>query len=187
LHETAEEHDEADRQDDEPRGREQHLDQGEAALARATIRHAFSHDIRRYHTACIVRSTPGTYKTLTEKVQNDAGARAQAPKEPSGDVHRNAGASVVEPKAMRVVNERDETRAKTLKEVAETLYERGDMPATVARVGLLVAAAFVASSLPTLNIDQRARIGAKRLVEEVFGSIAEADSGALRLLSKRVN
>jgi hypothetical protein len=88
---------------------------------------------------------------------------------------------------MRVVNERDEARAKTLKEVAQTLYEPGDMPATVARVGLLVAAAFVASSLPTLNIDQRARIGAKRLVEEVFGSIAETDSGALRLLSKRVN
>jgi len=132
----------------------------------------------------MVGSARGTYKTLTKKVQNHAGGRAQAPKQTSDGADASVGAVL---KAMRVVNERDESRAKTLKEVAQTLYEPGDMPATIARVGLLVAAAFVASSLPTLNIDQRARIGAKRLVEEVFGSIAETDSGALRLLTKRVN
>jgi hypothetical protein len=75
--------------------------------------------------------------------------------------------------------------AKTLQDVAGSLIVQDNVPATIANVGVLIAAAYIASSLPTLNINQRSRLGAKRIIEEVFGTMV-GDESPLTVLTKRI-
>jgi hypothetical protein len=84
------------------------------------------------------------------------------------------------------VNDRSSgVEGKTLQDVAATLIVRDNVPATIANVSVMIAAAYIASALPTLNINQRSRLGAKRIIEEVFGNLVSDDS-PLTVLSKRI-